>query len=176
MRIVIYGNAGSGKSTLARSYAKNPGVQHLDLDEIAWTNSGVRRAYSDSIDALNSFMGTHESWVIEGCYGTLIREAARFATELIFLNPGIKQCQKNCISRPWDPHKYKTREAQDENLKMLLGWVADYEDRTDEFSLHSHKEIFESFSGKKVELKTALEIMNISVHLRSTLAQNDINH
>lgn len=163
MRILIYGNSGSGKSTLAGRCAKILSVPHFDLDEIAWKSAGVRKEISESIGELDAFIASHGSWVIEGCYGSLIREAAKSATDLVFLNPGIEACQKNCESRPWEPHKYDSKEAQDENLEMLLAWVADYEKRTDEFSHQAHKEIFESFTGKKQELKTNFESQNMSV-------------
>ncbi len=142
---------------MASRYAMNPDVEHLDLDSIAWECEGVRRPLPDSINDLRTFIASHDSCVIEGCYGELVREAANFATELIFLNPGTEDCQKNCRSRPWEQHKYKTKEAQDKNLEMLLNWVADYEGRTDEFSLQVHREIFDSYAGIKHELKSNSE-------------------
>lgn len=160
IRIVIFGNSGSGKSTLASCYATIPGVGYLDLDTIAWDTPGVRKETAESIEELHTFMRDRESWVIEGCYGSLIAEAAKTATEIIFLNPGIEECRKNCRARPWEPHKYESREAQDANLEMLLQWVAEYETRTDEFSLPAHRQIFESFGGKKQELKSNLETQN----------------
>jgi len=162
-RVVLYGNSGSGKSTLAQRYRKGLGLQHLDLDTIAWAASGVRKETAESIRELHAFMDAHESWVIEGCYGSLVKEASRSATQLVFLNPGIMECQKNCRARPWESHKYKTQEEQDANLKMLLKWVADYEHRRDEYSLKIHREIFASYNGIKQELKSNREIQDHSV-------------
>lgn len=159
-RIVIFGNSGSGKSTLADSYARDPHVHHLDLDEIAWKAPGIRKEIEESIAELRSFLSDNEEWVIEGCYGSLISEAARAAKELIFLNPGVDVCQDNCKSRPWEPHKYATKEEQDANLDMLLEWVADYQTRTDEFSLSAHRKIFNAYGGKKRELKSNSEMRN----------------
>ena len=133
--VVIFGNSGSGKTTLARHLAKEHKLQHLDLDDIAWESPGVRRDIAESVEALRSFITEHDEWVIEGSYGSLITEASNAATELIFLNPGVETCQENCRARPWESHKYPSKEAQDKNLEMLLNWVADYETRTDEFSL-----------------------------------------
>lgn len=65
IRIVIFGNSGSGKSTLAHSYAKNPHVQHLDLDEIAWKAPGVRKDLNESIAQLRSFISDNEEWVLK---------------------------------------------------------------------------------------------------------------
>lgn len=151
-RVVIFGNSGSGKSTLARHLAKEHQLQHLDLDEIAWESPAVRRDIAESIEALQSFAAEHAEWVIEGCYGSLITEAASAATEIIFLNPGVETCQENCRSRPWERHKYQSKEEQDSNLEMLLNWVADYETRTDEFSLSAHRRIFDAYPGTKREL------------------------
>lgn len=153
-RIVIYGNAGSGKSTLARSYAESFGIAYLDLDRIAWDSPGVRREIERTLNDLRSFMLDHESWVVEGCYGGLIEEAIKSAEELLFLNPGVEVCLENCRSRSWEPHKYDSKEIQDEHLESLLAWVADYEKRTDEFSLEAHTALFDAFAGKKQELKT----------------------
>lgn len=162
-KIVIFGNSGSGKSTLARRYSEGLGLEHLDLDTIAWDESGVRKSASDSIAELHAFIDAHQSWVIEGCYSSLIKEASNSASELIFLNIPFEACQENCRERPWEPHKYETREDQDRNLEMLLDWVAEYETRTDEFSLKAHKEIFDSFTGKKDELKSNEESQNKTV-------------
>jgi len=148
-RIVIFGNSGSGKSTLAKRFARDPAVHHLDLDTLAWETPGVRKEPSESGAALHAFVSDHEQWVIEGCYGSLLVEAMKMASEVLFLNPGVEACQENCRSRPWEPHKYPSKEAQDANLEMLLDWVAEYETRTDEFSLSAHQELFESIEGNK---------------------------
>ena len=153
IRIVIFGNSGSGKSTLARSYALTRNIKHLDLDEIAWATPGVRKDIATSMRDLASFASAHDEWVIEGCYGSLLSEAASRANEIIFLNPGIEICQQNCRSRPWEPHKYKSPQDQDDNLAMLLKWVAEYFSRTDEFSYVTHRDIFDAYNGPKQELK-----------------------
>lgn len=152
-RIIIFGNSGSGKSSLAKALSERYQARHLDLDTIAWKadQPGVRAPFEESKNALMRFIDESESWVIEGCYSNLLKEAARHSTEMIFLNPGIEACVENCKARPWEPHKYPTKEAQDDNLKMLLDWVREYETRDDEFSLRAHRELFDEHKGKKVE-------------------------
>ena len=61
--------------------------------------------------------------MIEGCYGDLIAAVLPRTTRLVFLNPGVDACIANCRARPWEPHKYASKEAQDANLAMLIGWV-----------------------------------------------------
>lgn len=155
-KTVIFGNSGSGKSTLAIALARRHDAAHLDLDTIAWQaeQPTVRADFAESRAALLRFIENNESWIIEGCYSDLLREATNYCTELIFLNPGVEACVANCRARPWEPHKYATLEAQNENLKMLIDWVREYEIREDEFSLQAHRRLFDSFAGTKVEYRS----------------------
>ncbi len=153
-RILIFGNSGSGKTTMARALAREHGLAHLDLDSLAWDSPGVRRSVDESGRAIREFVSAYPEWVIEGCYGDLLEQALPFATEVRFLNPGVEACISNCRARPWEPEKYPSREAQDQMLDFLLGWVREYESRADEYSLARHREIFESFSGPKKEFSS----------------------
>ena len=151
-RIVIFGNSGSGKTTLARKLASELGLMHLDLDSLAWSSEAVRRPLEESAAEISRFLNAHTEWVIEGCYGDLLELVVPFATEVRFLNPGVEVCIANCRARPWEPSKYPSKEAQDRMLDFLLGWVREYETRTDEFSLTRHRELFDRFEGEKVEV------------------------
>jgi adenylate kinase family enzyme len=159
VKIVVFGNSGSGKSTLAKSLAARYGARHLDLDVIAWKpeTPPAREDFAASRDALLRFIGENESWVIEGCYSDLLQVAAAYCGELIFLNPGVEECVANCRARPWEPHKYKSREAQDANLQMLVGWVREYETRRDEFSLAAHQQLYANHTGRKAEYRSNQE-------------------
>jgi adenylate kinase family enzyme len=156
-RVVIMGNAGSGKSTLADKLARGGGgaIAHLDLDTLAWrkdTAAPERRPLADSLADVEAFMAAHADWVIEGCYADLIACALARATRLLFLNPGVDACVRNCRARPWEPHKYASKEAQDANLEMLIGWVRDYATRDDMFSLRSHRALYDGWAGDKLEV------------------------
>jgi len=159
-RVIIFGNSGSGKSSLAKALANLQGTEHLDLDLIAWEaeRPGVRADFEESKRALLRFIEGADGWVIEGCYSSLLKVAAGFCTELIFLNPGVEACVENCKARPWEPHKYPSREAQDANLRMLLDWVREYETRDDEFSLREHRRLFDAHEGKKIEYRSNEEV------------------
>jgi adenylate kinase family enzyme len=153
VRIVIFGNSGAGKSTMAARLAAESGAAHLDLDTLAWlpTTPPRRAPIDESAATIEAFMATHDAWVIEGCYSDLLAIAAAHATRMVFLNPGVDACIANCRARPWEPHKYASKEAQDANLEMLVGWVRAYATRDDEFSLRAHRALFDSFAGDKVE-------------------------
>lgn len=150
-RILIFGNSGSGKSTLARHLSGKEGLAHLDLDALAWLPESPprRMPIAESEARIRSFLNDHDRWVIEGCYTDLLELVAGVASEVIFMNPGVEQCIANARSRPWEPHKYETREAQDSNLDMLLGWIKEYECRSDTFSYESHRRFYDAFPGKK---------------------------
>ncbi len=153
MRIVIMGNSGSGKSTLAKRLAAEHGLAHLDLDTLAWlpTTPPARALLEKSLAKLAAFTDAHDRWVIEGCYADLVEHAAAASTELVFLNPGVDVCIAHCRARPWEPHKYASKQAQDDNLGMLLDWVRAYETRDDECSLRAHRALFDRFAGAKRE-------------------------
>jgi len=150
-RILVFGNSASGKSTLAAKLARGSKLAHLDLDSLAWLPSQPpqRRPLVESATLINEFVEKHESWVVEGCYTDLLHILEERASELVFLNLPIEVCIENAKRRPWEPHKYESKQAQDENLEMLLGWIAQYEARDDVFSLAAHSKFYEEFSGKK---------------------------
>jgi SAM-dependent methyltransferase/adenylate kinase family enzyme len=156
-RVLVVGNSGSGKSTLAAALARADGLAHLDLDTLAWlpTDPPTRRDLSDSASEIRRFTAQHDAWVVEGCYADLARLLLAAATELIFLNPGVEACVRHCRARPWEPHKYPTREAQAANLAMLIEWVRTYPTRVDACSLSAHQALYEAFGGPKREVREA---------------------
>jgi hypothetical protein len=82
----------------------------------------------------------------------LIGEALTYKPVLLFLNPGVERCLANCQVRPWEPHKYRTQQEQDERLAYLLKWVREYYGRDGEMSLLEHRFCFDSYSGPKQEV------------------------
>ena len=150
-KVVIFGNSGSGKSTLAKELSELFGVAHLDLDTIAWSAAALpeRRAIEESKREIDEFIASNEYWVIEGCYADLLAFVVPVSNELIFLDLPVEQCVLNARNRPWEPHKYESKEAQDANLEMLVNWIADYPTRNDAFSRSAHKKLFDEYAGKK---------------------------
>ena len=159
MRIVVFGNSGSGKSRFAQNVSQAGGLAYLDLDTVAWTGKKPpqRLPIEESQRKIQSFVESQRNWIIEGCYASLIDFASAWASNLIFLNPGTETCLSNCRSRPWEPHKYPSKDAQDENLEMLLKWVSEYESRDDEYSYREHRRILDEFQGRKTELRSNIE-------------------
>ena len=153
VKVLVFGNSGSGKSTYARALAAREGIPHLDLDVIVWEPGkiAVQRSTESVAASLQGFIDSHPAWVIEGCYGELVRAASAQCTLLVFLNPGIDACLANNLKRPWEPHKYASLELQNNMLSQLQEWVAGYYQRKDAWSYRVHREIFDAFTGPKVE-------------------------
>jgi adenylate kinase family enzyme len=153
MKVLVFGNSGSGKSTLAGRLSAQHGLVHLDLDSIVWEPGevAVQRRADAIMKSLASFLSQHPRWVIEGCYAELVRAASRHCTELVFLNPGLERCLENNRRRPWEPHKYATKELQDSMLDSLQAWVVGYYERQDQLSYRAHRQLFDAFAGRKSE-------------------------
>ncbi|MGR6871574.1 AAA family ATPase [Pseudomonas sp. HK3] len=150
-RIVIFGNSGSGKSTLAQHLSTTHNLAHLDLDTLAWqdTQPPSRNPIELSKSLMNDFMANNSTWVIEGCYSDLIELTLDQCSEMYFMNLSVEDCIENAKKRPWEPHKYASKAAQDANLPMLLDWIKQYQQRDDTFSLSAHKTLFNDFRGCK---------------------------
>jgi len=151
-KVVIFGNSGSGKSTLAKELALKNHLAHLDLDTVAWKPilPPERLSILESSKSINDFLLTNSDWVIEGCYSDLLDLVIQQADEIIFLNLPVSACIQNAKNRPWEPHKYESKEAQDANLEMLLSWVSQYTARTDTFSKVAHEKLFRDYQGEKI--------------------------
>ncbi len=147
------GNSSSGKSSLALKFVEKYQFAHLDLDTIAWKAQKIpiRESLSITMAEIINFINSHQKWIIEGCYGDLLKEILPYTNLLIFLNPTIETCVNNSKKRPWESHKYDTLEEQEANFNMLELWIKDYYVRNDEFSLNNHRQLFQSFLGKKIE-------------------------
>lgn len=129
-------------------------MAHLDLDALAWLPSTPpqRMPLEQSRLLVDEFVSNNESWVIEGCYTDLLQLIEDRSTEIVFMDLPVEQCIQNAKNRPWEPHKYASKQAQDANLAMLLDWIAQYEQRDDVFSLAAHTGFYDSFSRVKTRL------------------------
>jgi len=159
-KTLIFGNSGSGKSTLAQRLSAEAGQAHLDLDTLAWqaVSPPERHPLEKSEREITAFIETHEHWVIEGCYADLISLALPFTQELIFLDLSVDDCVLHAQGRPWEPHKYASKAAQDANLEMLINWIREYPIRTDTCSRGAHLAVYESFSGKKTRITQSADL------------------
>ena len=154
MKTILLGNAGAGKSTMARRLIGSRSIPRLSLDEIAWNEGTERKPMAESLSELRRFIDSNEQWIIEGCYSDLVEVALPYCTELRFLNPGVDVCVEHCKRRPWEPEKFSSAEEQQAMLDQLIQWVREYEARDDEYGLKQHRNLFNEFTGPKIEYAT----------------------
>ena len=150
-KILIFGNSGSGKSTLAIKLCERHKLAHLDLDTLAWQNTSPaeRKPLKECENEIFSFISMSKGWVIEGCYTDLLELVEHHSSEIIFIKLPMEECISNAKNRPWEPHKYESKQAQDSNLDMLIGWISQYESRVDTFSKNSHQNFYDHYMGTK---------------------------
>lgn len=151
VRIAIIGNSGSGKSTLARQLADERPAAILDLDTVAWEPGlvAVPREPAAAARDVRAFCAARDRWIVEGCYASLIQATFGYLPLLLFVDPGLDACLANCRRRPWEPHKYASKEDQDARLDFLLDWVRDYYSRDGELSLAGHERLFDGYAGPR---------------------------
>ncbi len=153
-KVAVFGNTGSEKSTLAKQRVTEQQLPHLDLDTLAWKPElpPQREELAVSKAKIEAFTSARDSWVIEGCYADLLTLIVAESSEAIFLDLPVTACVANARRRPWEPHKYSSKAAQDGNLDMLVDWIGQYPERRDDFSRSSHQALFDAFKGKKTLL------------------------
>ena len=159
-RILIFGNSGSGKSTLASRLCRQSGLAHLDLDTLAWLPDTPlrRRPLTDCEKLIGKFTSANENWVIEGCYGDILQLLSNAAEEAVFLDVPVSHCVDNARRRPFEPHKYSSEAAQNNNLSMLIQWIQDYPSRADDCSLSAHRKLLAAFEGRKSVLSSRAQV------------------
>lgn len=153
MRIVILGNSGAGKSVLARRLTDGR-VPVLELDAPA-REPGQGAVATAGLEA---FLDAHPDWVVAGCDADLLGAALRRDPELLFLDPGVEACLRNCRTRPWEAHRFASRAEQDRHLDALLAWVADYDRRVDGSSRRAHEALFAAHPGPSRRLARAEQV------------------
>jgi len=159
MRVAIIGNSGSGKSTLAQQIAAMYSLPSLDLDTVVWEPGqiAVARDVAASAADVRAFCEQHDNWVVEGCYAALTHRALAYSPMLLFMDPGVDVCVAHCRQRPWEPHKYASRDEQDARLEFLLSWVREYYTRAGDLSHREHQALFDAYRGAKRRLTAVVD-------------------
>jgi adenylate kinase family enzyme len=159
MRVAIVGNSGSGKSTLAHQIAATHSLPSLDLDSVAWEPGtvAVPRSAEAAGGDVRAFCEQHDGWIVEGCYADLTRRALGYSPLLLFMDPGVDACLSNCRQRPWEPHKYRSKDQQDARLEFLMSWVRDYYTRSGDLSHAEHQALYDGYRGPKRRLTASVD-------------------
>jgi adenylate kinase family enzyme len=88
-RVMIIGNAGSGKSTLARALGARLSLNVLHMDTIFWKSGWVESSVDELRGKLETFLHTHDTWVIDGNYSRTWPLRLERADTVIFLDAPV---------------------------------------------------------------------------------------
>ncbi|PZW45071.1 adenylate kinase family enzyme [Humitalea rosea] len=147
MRCLIIGNSGAGKSWLAARL----GGPVTGLDDIHWEPGGYDRARDkDTAIAMVRAAAAAESWVIEGVFGWLAREAMPRATRLVWLDLSVADCLANL-------HRRGARGAP-ESFEALLAWAADYPWREGSSARGGHARLLAECRAETCVLRSRAEV------------------
>lgn len=152
-RILILGNGGSGKTWLANKLAQRLKIAAIELDSLHWMPGGFsqRRLPDEAKNAVRD-VAAFDTWIIEGVFGWLAREALSRTTILVWLVIPEDECVENLGRRP-------IKSGEDEEARSaLLQWCLEYRTRKNANSYSGHFDIYESFDAEKHLLRTRDEI------------------
>ena len=152
-RTLVMGNSGSGKSWLAERIAASIGAPWVDLDHIFWEPGGYNVARDKThANTLLYAAAAQPCWVIEGIYGSLLRQAQPRASALVWLCLDQAECGANIAQRGL------RRGGTAQTMAGLLAWTASYRSREGSSSFGAHQALFDGFTGAKVCLSSRTEI------------------
>ncbi|MBE5739186.1 MAG: topology modulation protein [Clostridiales bacterium] len=109
-KIIIIGCPGSGKSTMTFKINEilNYPVLHLDKTYHIDNNTHISRA--ELVEKVNSFVTSHQNWIIDGNYISTIEQRIQLADTVILLDIDKDTCIQNAIGRS---KKEKTADMAD---------------------------------------------------------------
>lgn len=101
LRVLIIGPCGAGKSTLAFRLADILCLPLYHMDKLGWQPGWVETPKADMLAALERILTT-DQWIIEGNYGSSLRQRAAAADTIIQLDYPILLCLARAIKRVWN--------------------------------------------------------------------------
>ena len=153
VRIFILGNGGSGKTWLSQRLAERHGIPAIHLDDLHWLPNFAGERPRGERDHLVSEAASNESWVMEGIYGSILRQVFDRVTTLIWLDLPDEECITNLFQRG------QTGGGTEEQFAELLEYTRGYRVRKNHLnSWDGHQWFFEQHSLEKVRLSSRSDI------------------
>ncbi|SDN73805.1 NB-ARC domain-containing protein [Ensifer sp. YR511] len=152
-RIFIMGNGGSGKTWLATQLTHR--LQHAahHLDAFHWMPNFAGERPREERDRLVARAMDESSWVMEGIYGSIIRQVLPRVTTLIWLDISDEECISNLLQRG------QADGGTEEQFEELLEYTRGYRLRKNHLnSFEAHERFFEVHPLHKLKLCSRSEI------------------
>lgn len=151
--IFIVGNGGSGKSWLAGQLAHKLQIPAVHLDDLHWLPNFAGERPRDERDRLVTQAAGNSSWVMEGIYGSILRQVMTRVTTLIWLDVSNDECISNLLQRG------QTGGGTVEQFEELLEYTRGYRLRKNHMnSFDAHQRFFEEHPLQKVRLSSRSDV------------------
>ena len=152
-RIFIMGNGGSGKSWLARELAQRLKLPTIHLDDLHWMPNFAGERPREERNQLVSKAAAADRWIMEGIYGTIIKQVLPRVTTLIWLNIPDDECVANIRLRG------VTGGGSQEQFSELVEYTRGYRHRKNHMnSFDAHNQFFYEHPLHKIELHNRIEV------------------
>jgi adenylate kinase family enzyme len=152
-RIFITGNGGSGKSWLALRLAETQGLTPVHLDDLHWLANFAGERPRDERTRMVDEIAQRERWIMEGIYGSILKQVFARVTTLVWLDIADDECLANLQQRG------QTGGGTPEQFAELLDYTRGYRDRRNHLnSFEAHQWFFEQHPMQKYRLKNRAEM------------------
>lgn len=152
-RIFIVGNGGSGKSWLAKKLAAKLKSPVAYLDELHWLPNFSGERPRHERDQLVAAAADNASWIMEGIYGSILKQVFPRITTLIWLDIADTECISNLMLRG------QTDGGTPEQFEELLEYTRGYRLRQNHLnSFDGHQWFYERHPKQKFRLSSRSDI------------------
>ncbi|MET3600699.1 AAA family ATPase [Martelella mangrovi] len=160
-RIFIMGNGGSCKSWLAKQLAAKLGFPITNLDDLHWLPGFVGERPRHERDQLAAKAASCDSWIIEGIYGSVLKQVFSRVTTLIWLDLADDECIPNLVQRGQNDG------GTSEQFQQLLEYTRTYRLRKKHLnSFDAHRFFYDQHPKQKFRLSSRTEINDFLVGIQ----------
>ena len=160
-RIFITGNGGSGKSWLALRLAERQDLTPVHLDDLHWLANFAGERPRDERNRMVDEIAKRGRWIMEGIYGSILRQVFSRVTTLVWLDIPAEECIANLQQRG------QTGGGTQEQFAELLDYTRGYAERRNHLnSFEAHQWFFEQHPLEKYRLTNRAEIADFLAEVR----------
>ncbi len=152
-RIFVVGNGGSGKSWLAKELAAKLRFPLTHLDDLHWLPGFAGERPRHERDQLVAEAADGASWIMEGIYGSILKQVFSRVTTLIWLDIADDECISNLMRRG------QADGGTPEQFQELLEYTRAYRLRKNHLnSFEGHQWFFGQHPNQKYRLSSRSEV------------------